>query len=210
MSGSILLGGSCLYLGTGDITDKLLAGGGIEVKSLRTRGSPEPGTAAIRYLTIPNHLYERLWLREIPLLTGAAEPANTDQETAQWEAIDSLTMAMQLVDEGFRKPVEAVFHAMPHVPGERGNDIAVAAGSGENGGDAHWTRCAWLNLDDQPHIFQATLREELEASAKDADTAEFTIEQGEGIVWRRDQLIVTDGPGDEPDRVQTKLLLLAG
>lgn len=209
MSRTILLGASSLYLGTSDITKKL-RGGSIEVKNTGTRGSLEPGAAAIRYFTIPNHLYEQLWLREIPLLTGAAEPAEANQEKAEWEAIDSLTMAMQLVDEGFRKPIEAVFHAMPHASGKRGDDIVVAAGRSGNGGVAHWTRCAWLNLDDQSHSFRATLRAKAGVNANEPDYAEFTIEPGEGIVWRRDQLIVNDGPGDTPGKVQTKLLLLAG
>ena len=210
MSVTLHLGGSRLYLGTGNIADRLRANGGVDVTISGECDAPEPGAAAIRYFTIPNHLYERLWLEEIPRLTGAAEPANTEQGDAQWKTVDSLTMAMQLVDEGFRKPIEAVFHAMPHAPGETGDDIAVAAGSGGNGGNAHWTRCAWLNIDDHNHAFRAALKEEAEASAKDADYAEFTIEPGEGIVWRRDRLIVTDGPGHEPGRVQTKLLLLAG
>ncbi len=204
-AGAFRVEGSRLYLDGGDIANKLRNIEGFTAGAADQGGDTEHDTPAIRYFSIPNHLHERLWLAEIPVLTGAAAQGCGGEE--DWKALDALTMLLQLAEEGFAKPVEAVFQAAAPPASEPGMDICAAAAksAGLDEPDA-WTRCAWLNLDDHAHRAHIGMK----AGQRAEGRVELVIEPGEGIVWRRDRLIVEEAPGGQSDSVQIKLLLLAG
>ena len=206
--------GSPLYLEDEALTGRVKLGDGSSF-ALGEDSGPAQSFPAIHFFSVPNHLFEQLWLEEIPKLTGvvAAQP-EPGRHGREWRSLDMLSVLLETIDSGFGKPVEAIFQSSTQTadgPGDAKRDICDHAAQSaqdapEPGG---WRFGAWLNLDDYSHHARVRICEPENDNGRTEEAIELEIGQGEGILWRHGQLQLTE-TGTSANETSNKLVLLGG
>lgn len=206
--------GSPLYLEDKALTQRVTALDGSSLASVENgqTGQPFP---AVHFFSIPKHLLEVLWLEEIPKLTGLSDPrteAANNSET--WPGLDTLAVLLETIDDGFIKPIDAVFQSSAQSASLRdnsGHDICNQAVTSAPRGIAtdDQERAAWLNLDEHSHRAHVRVHDPKNGSSRENPVIELEIARGEGILWRRRLLQVTEA-GSNVQETSNKLILLSG
>lgn len=213
-SSGLKLIASPLYLGDGALTQRVTALDGSSFTG-DENGHPTPSFPAIRFFSIPKHLLEVLWLEEIPKLTGLqGSSSEATHEPDTWPGLDTLAVLLETIDDGFIKPVDAVFQSAAQTLGpreDRDRDICEQAvtSAPRLGEPRHWQRAAWLNLDEHSHRAHIRIREPENRSSLEDQVFELEIATGEGILWQRRLLQVKEA-GSNMQEATNKLILLSG
>lgn len=178
-------------------------------------GLAEAQFPAIQYFSIPRHLLEALWLEEIPKLTGVTE-ASSDaaQVPERWAGLDTLAVLLATIDDSFVRPVDAVFQSSPaamdaHEDSDRDICDRAASAAPRLGEPCPWLRAAWLNLDEHSHRARLRVLDPQHDRRSNDQPIVLEIAGGEGILWQRDRVRVTEADATTPE-TSNKLILLAG
>jgi hypothetical protein len=160
------------------------------------------GTA--KFFTVPSHLMEQLWLNEIPRVTAPCQQADETRASSGSTCIETVKFLIETADPEFVAPMRATFHVTPPQLLSV-DDVWAAVWTRADGTPPR--RCAWLNLDSQPHIARISLRSDAFDAVHSDDRAQLSIliPRGEGIIWSPAKLKITENSSNLPC---TKLLVI--